>query len=82
MYTLTFSKGGKSTFDISGYNSDGSRDESVSRTLSGTYTFDGEYKGTVDYGKKVDPGYFHYQNDGSEIDINVAYEHVTLTKAE
>lgn len=74
-YVLTFEKGGKSTYTITGYDKSGKVDNSVSDKLSGTYTFDGE-RGTVDYGKRVDPGSFYLDN--GKITIEVRYERQTL----
>lgn len=74
-YVLTFGQNGESTYTITGYDKSGNVDNSVSDKLSGTYTYDNE-RGTVDYGKCVDPGSFYI--DGGKLTIDVRYERHTL----
>ncbi len=74
-YVLTFGQNGESTFTITGYDKSGNVDNSVSDKLSGTYTYEDE-RGTVNYGKRVDPGSFYI--DEGKLTIEVRYERHTL----
>ena len=78
VYEITFTKDGKSTWTMTAYDKSGNVDSSMSDKLSGTYTFEDE-RGTLDYGKRVDPGEMYITADGS-LFVNVRYESHSFTK--